>query len=142
MFSVQQKAIWFVSSSQDTSQPRVVVAPGMRRSLSSGNREISIAVPTIVAGTASGRPEAIADDEREGEVGPAHSSNEANEQSGLGRCGVRGAKGQGQGECGTAKHGPDAEPGSRVTGAGPYTRSRLHQRSGFLVIIQGGSPVR
>jgi hypothetical protein len=27
----------------------------MRRSLSSGNREISIAVPTIVAGTASGR---------------------------------------------------------------------------------------
>ena len=32
--------------SQDTSQPRVVVDPGMRRSLLHGNREISIAVPT------------------------------------------------------------------------------------------------
>ena len=28
-----------------------------------------------------------------------------------------GAKGRGQGECGAAKHGPDAEPGSRVTRA-------------------------
>ena len=46
MFSVQQKARWFVPSSQDTSQPRVVVGPGMHRRLSSGNREISIAVPT------------------------------------------------------------------------------------------------
>ena len=39
-----------------------------------------------MAGTASGRPEAVADDEREGEVGPARSSREASEQSGLG-CG-------------------------------------------------------
>ena len=37
---------WSVSLSQDTSQPRVVADPGMRRSLSIGNREISIAVPT------------------------------------------------------------------------------------------------
>jgi len=36
----------------------------------------------IGAGTASGRPEAEADDEREGEVGPARSSREASEQSG------------------------------------------------------------
>jgi hypothetical protein len=32
------------------------------------------------------------------------------EQGGLGCCGARGAKGRGQGECGSAKHGPDAEP--------------------------------
>src|SRR5690349_18070594 len=41
-----------------------------------------------------------------------------------------GAKGRGQGECGTAKHGPDAEPGSRVTGAGPHTRSRDQEHTG------------
>jgi hypothetical protein len=35
-----------------------------------------------MVGTASGRPEAVADDEREGEVGPAQSSREASEQSG------------------------------------------------------------
>src|SRR3954466_15729778 len=40
MFSVQQKARWSVSSSQDTSQPRVVADPGMRRSFLPGNREI------------------------------------------------------------------------------------------------------
>src|SRR5271157_4190669 len=82
--------------------------------------------PPVVAGTLSGRPEAVADDERDGEVGPARGSVEGGEQSGFGRCGVRGAKGRGQGECGPAKHGPDAEPGRRVTGAGPHTRSR-HQ---------------
>lgn len=58
MFSVQQKARWFVALSQDTSQPRVVVDPGLRRSVSFGNRDISIAVPTSRGGTASGRPEA------------------------------------------------------------------------------------
>src|SRR6202048_4582796 len=78
--------------------------------------------PPVVAGTLSGRPEAVADDECDGEVGPARSSEEASEQSGLGRCGARGAKGRGRGECGAAKHGPDAEPGSRVTRAGPHTR--------------------
>jgi hypothetical protein len=60
-----------------------------------------------VAGTLSGRPEAVADDERDGEVGPVRSSKEASEQSGLGCGGARGAKGRGQGECGTAKRGPD-----------------------------------
>jgi hypothetical protein len=54
--------------------------------------------PPVVVGTLSGRPEAVADDEREGEVGPARSSEEASEQSGLGRCGARGAKGRGQGD--------------------------------------------
>src|SRR5271157_4811007 len=73
---------------------------------------------------------AVADDEREGEVGPARSSREASEQSGLGCGGARGAKGRGQGECGTAKHGPDAEPGSRVTSAGPHTRSRHQEQAG------------
>src|SRR6476620_3875962 len=91
--------------------------------------------PPVVAGTASGRPEAVADDEREGEVGPARSSREASEQSGLGRGGACGAKGRGQGECGTAKHGPDAEPGSRVTGAGPHTRSRQQEQTGQLTTL-------
>src|SRR6266699_2780991 len=39
-------------------------------------------------------------------------------------------RGRGQGECGTAKHGPDAEPGSHVTGAGPHTRSRQQEQTG------------
>ena len=38
--------------------------------------------PPVVVGMASGRPEAVADDEREGEVGPARNSREASEQSG------------------------------------------------------------
>ena len=48
---------------------------------------------------------------------------EAGEQSEAIRRGVGGAKGGDQGECGPAKHGPDAEPGKRVTGAGAYTAS-------------------
>src|SRR5262249_23317846 len=48
---------------------------------------------------------------------------EAGEQSGAIRRGVGGAKGGGQGECGPAKHVPDAEPGKRVTGAGTHTAS-------------------
>jgi hypothetical protein len=43
--------------------------------------------------------------------------------NGAAREGVSGAKGRDQRECGPAKHGPDAEPGSRVTCAGPHTRS-------------------
>ena len=66
----------------------------------------------------------------DGEVGPAHSSEEAGEQGGARPRRSRGAKGRGQGECGTAKHGPDAEPGSRVTGAGPPTRSRHQEQTG------------
>jgi hypothetical protein len=59
MFSVQQKATQPVSISQDTCWPRVVVDPGMRRSLLLGNREISIGVPVRrgrdVVGKAGGR---------------------------------------------------------------------------------------
>lgn len=69
---------------------------------------------------------AVVDNERDGEVG---GSEEAGEQNGLGRFGARGANGRGQGECGTAKHGPDAESGSRVTGAAPLTRSRHRERT-------------
>src|SRR4051794_12837376 len=67
------------------------------------------------------------------EVGPRHSSCEACEQSGTARSraicseaesgGAGGAKGGDQGKCGPAKHVPDAEPGKRVTGAGPHTES-------------------
>ena len=56
---VPQKAIRPVSISRDTCRPRVVVDPGMRRSLLHGNREISIAVPASrgrdVVGKAGGR---------------------------------------------------------------------------------------
>ena len=38
--------------------------------------------------------------------------------------GAGGAKGGDQGECGPAKHAPDAELGKRVTGAGTHTASR------------------
>ena len=45
-------------------------------------------------------------------------------------CGAGGAKGGDQGECGPAKHAPDAEPGKRVTGAGPHTASRKAKEEG------------
>ena len=63
-----------MSISQDTCRPRVVVDPGMRRSLLHGNGRSPSPSPPVVAGTLSGRPEAVADDECEGEVGPARSS--------------------------------------------------------------------
>ena len=50
-------------------------------------------------------------------------SCEAGEQRGAIRCGAGGAKGGDQGECGPAKHVPDAEPRKRVTGAGAHTAS-------------------
>src|SRR6478736_6518065 len=81
MFSIPQKATRPVSISRDTCRPRVVVDPGMRRSLLHGNREISIAVPAS-RGTLSGRPEAVADDECDGEVGLARRS-EAKENAEL-----------------------------------------------------------
>src|SRR5438552_639644 len=84
-------------------------------------------------GAVAGQRGAVADDERAREVGPRHSSDEADEQSGTASCGAicggaersgaGGAKGGDQGECGPAKHAPDAEPGKRVTGAGTHTQS-------------------
>jgi hypothetical protein len=46
------------------------------------------------------------------------------------RCGVGGAKGRDRGECGPAKHVPDAESGKRVTGAGTHTESRKGKEEG------------
>src|ERR1700726_3344986 len=127
MLSVQQKAKRRMTISRDMRRSRVVVAPGMRRRLLPGNRDISGSSLQTPAGTASGRPEAEADDERSGEVGFAHSSGEASERSGASRRGGGGAKGWNQGECGPANHGPDTEPESRVTCAGPHTRRRKQE---------------
>src|SRR6202521_688586 len=88
-----------------------------------GNREISAPLWEAVPRAASGRPEAVADDERGGEVRPIGSTCEAGEQSGAIRRGAGGGKRWDQEECGTAKHGPDTEPGSRVTSAGSHTQS-------------------
>src|SRR6266849_10803660 len=79
------------------------------------------AIPLLVR-IGKGKP--IADDERTREVGPSSSSCEAGEQGGAIRRGAGGAKGWDQGECEPAGHGPDAEPGNRVTGAGAHTSNR------------------
>src|SRR3954464_3947603 len=88
-----------------------------------GNRDIFVTALGGSSRAASGRPEAVADDERDEEVRLADSTCEAGEQSGTSRGGVGGGKQRDKEECGTAKHGPNAEPGSRVTGAGTHTRS-------------------
>ena len=79
------------------------------------------AIPLLVR---IGKGEPKADDERTREVGPSSSSYEAGEQGGAIRRGAGGAKGWDQGECEPAGHGPDAEPGKRVTGAGAHTSNR------------------
>src|SRR2546428_11935770 len=80
--------------------------------------------------SASGRRGAEADDARAREVGRRHSSCEADEQGGAIRCGAGGAKGEGQGECGPAKHVRDAGPDKRVTGAGTHTASSKGKEKG------------
>src|SRR4051812_13363845 len=55
---------------------------------------------------------------------------EVDEQRGACCGGADGGKGRDQGECGCAKHGPDPEPGSRVPGAGPHTRSCQQEQDG------------
>ena len=81
-----------------------------------GNREISpLTICQCRRWPAPGRRGAEAGDVRRGEVGLAHSSCEAGEQSA--RSGVSGAKERGQGKRGTATHAPDAEPGKYVTEA-------------------------
>ena len=79
------------------------------------------AIPLLVR-IGKGKPKA--DDERTREVGPSSSSYKAGEQGGAIRRGAGGAKGWDQGECKPAAHGPDAEPGNRVTGAGAHTSNR------------------
>ena len=49
---------------------------------------------------------------------------------GASRSGAGGAKGGDQGECGPAKHVPDAELDKRVTGAGTHTESRKGKEEG------------
>ena len=65
-----------------------------------------------------------ADDARAWGVIPRHSSCEADEQGGAIRGGAGGAKDGDRGECEPAKHGPDSEPGNRVTGVGTHTAHR------------------
>ena len=72
------------------------------------------AIPLLVR-IGKGKP--IADDERTREVGPSSSSYEAGEQGGA-------IRRWDQGECEPAAHGPDAEPGNLVTGAGAHTSNR------------------
>ena len=99
-----------------------------------------LAVSCLRRRSASGRRGAIADDVRAREVGLRHSSCEAGEQSGAIRCGASGAKGGDQGECGSAKHAPDSEPGKRVTRAGAHTASVT--KNALPSHTQGGSRVR
>src|SRR5438046_8301629 len=102
----------------------------MQAQLSSGTRE---SVATALEGSsraAAGRPEAVADDERGEEVRPADNTCEAGEQSGTPRGGAGGGKQRDREKCGIAKHGPNAEPGSRVTGAGPHTWSCHEEQEG------------
>src|SRR3954466_11269647 len=88
-----------------------------------GNRDLFVTALGGSSRAASGRPEAVADDERGKEVRLADSTCEAGEQSGTSRGGAGGGKQWDQEECETAKHGPNAESGSRVTGAGSHTWS-------------------
>src|SRR4051794_13093124 len=94
-----------------------------------GNRDLFVIALGGGSRAASGRPEAVADDERGKEVRLADSTCEAGEQSGTSRGGAGGGKQWDQEECETAKHGPNAESGSRVTGAGSHTWS-CHQGQG------------
>ena len=105
-------------------RPGVVKDTGMCGSSLYGNREmLPLATGAEPLWSASGRRGAVADEVRGQEVRLRRSSCEADEQGGAIRCGAGGAKGGGRGECGPAKHAPDAEPGKRVTGAGTHTAS-------------------
>src|SRR3954468_10088256 len=94
-----------------------------------GNRDFFVTALGGSSRAASGRPEAVADNERGKEVRLADSTGEAGEQSGTSRGGAGGGKQWDQEECEPAKHGPNAESGSRVTGAGSHTWS-CHQGQG------------
>src|SRR3954449_6632135 len=91
-----------------------------------GNWDLFVTALGGSSRAASGRPEAVADDERGKEVRLADSTAEAGEQTGTSRGGAGGGKQWDQEECEPAKHGPNTESGSRVTGAGSHTGS-CHQ---------------
>jgi len=80
---------------------------------------------------ASGRPEAVADEETgrrspDSLIIPAKPANKAGPPA----CGAGGGKQRDREKCGIAKHDPNAEPGSRVTGAGPHTWSCHQEQEG------------
>src|SRR5713226_9126020 len=52
---------------------------------------------------------------------PAIVAGKSTNKCGAIRCGVGGAKGRDQGECGPTKHALDSEPVKRVTGVGSHT---------------------
>jgi hypothetical protein len=97
--------------------------PGTRRRFLHGSGEISSSPMPSSEWAALGRRKPHANDARRGEVGPRCSSREVAEQSRATGRGGKGAKSGGQGECSTAKHGPDTGPGNRAPVAGPHTSS-------------------
>src|ERR1700738_5206127 len=126
-----QKATGTGPSSRGPWPPRVVIRPWACPPIScAGTGRSSFRPGETVPRAASGRPEAIADDERGEEVRLIDSTCEAGEQSGAIRRGVGGGGRWDQEECGTAKHGPDTESGSRDTSAGPHTRSCNKEQEG------------
>src|SRR2546430_15839900 len=99
-----------------------------------GNRDIFVTALGGSSRAASGRPEAVADDERGEEVRLADNTCEAGEQSGTPRCGAGGGKQRDREKCGIAKHGPNPwKPCHRRRTAyvelSPGTRRRSSQRS-------------
>src|SRR5260370_697764 len=84
-----------------------------------GNRDIFVTALGGSSRAASGRPEAVADDERGEEVRLADSTCEADEQSGTPRCGAGGGKQRDREKYrgGTANSGRWAWPPSRTRSA-------------------------
>ena len=101
-----------------------------------GSWDIScLATGRVPTWSASGRRGAVADDARAREVGPSHSSYEADEQYGAIRCGAGGAKDWDQGECAPVLPVPGSVPGKRA--------SRHWSAYGRLAVdTRGGSRMR
>src|SRR5258706_14160069 len=96
-------------------RPGVVLDTGMCGRSLLGNRE----TPRLTTGhlqdwSASGRRGAVADDERTWGVRLRHSSWKADDKGEATRSEPAGARAEGQGKCGPAKHAPGAEPGRGV----------------------------
>src|SRR5881394_4105629 len=95
-----------------------------------GNRDIFVTALGGSSRAASGRPEAVADAERGEEVRLADSTCEAGAQSGTPRGGDSGGKERDREKWGSAEDGTNAEPGRRVTGAGPHPWSGDQEHEG------------
>ena len=93
------------------SGPGVVADPGMCARFLYGNREISRSTAQPSCRSASGRRGAEADDARQGEVRPCHSSCEAGERRGSAAEELVEPRAGAKGNAERAKHAPDAEPG-------------------------------